>query len=100
MNFDHTPEKGDNIYENAHMDFTPHGRSCECGDREDHDGRYPGGECRGCCNDPEWDYCEFPVAMAYVPMQPWEGLYDLETGLRRGTIFPSLDKPFLGGGPR
>ena len=39
---------------------------------------------------------EFALAMAYVMMQPWEQLYDLKTGLSRGTIFPSLDKPFLG----
>lgn len=82
MNFDHTPETGDRIYEDVH------------------DVIYPEEHRRGCYNDPKWDYRKFPVAMAYVPMQPWEGLYDLETGLRRGTIFPSLDKPFLGGGPK
>lgn len=39
---------------------------------------------------------ETPVAMAYVPMQSWEKTYDVATGLSRGTIFPSLDKPFIG----
>lgn len=39
---------------------------------------------------------ETPVAMAYVPMQMWERPYDAATGLARGTIFPSLDKPFIG----
>lgn len=45
--------------------------------------------------------CEFetwPQAMAYVPMQPWEEIYDVAAGLSAGTIFPSLDLPFVGGG--
>lgn len=37
-----------------------------------------------------------PVAMAYIPFQQWEEPYDTETALSRGTIFPSLDKPFIG----
>lgn len=39
---------------------------------------------------------ETPVAMAYVPVQMWEKPYDTATALARGTIFPSLDKPFIG----
>jgi hypothetical protein len=39
---------------------------------------------------------ETPVAMAYVPYQFWEKPYDEDLGLSRGTIFPSLDKPFIG----
>ena len=38
----------------------------------------------------------FSLAMSYVLMQPWEQPYDLKTGLSRGTVFPGLDKPFLG----
>ena len=39
----------------------------------------------------------FPIAMAYVPMQQAPVLYDnLEEAFRRGTIFPELDKPFMG----
>ncbi|MBO5576173.1 MAG: spore coat associated protein CotJA [Ruminococcus sp.] len=34
--------------------------------------------------------------MAYVPYQFWEKPYDDETALCRGTVFPSLDKPFIG----
>lgn len=37
-----------------------------------------------------------PLAIAYVPMQMWEQIYDPETGLRHGTLFPSLVKPFRG----
>ena len=37
-----------------------------------------------------------PVGMAYVPLQFWEKPYDDPTALSRGTIFPALDKPFIG----
>ena len=36
------------------------------------------------------------VGMAYVPMQTWEGLYDPDEALARGTQFADLDKPFFG----
>lgn len=40
---------------------------------------------------------DFPIAMAYVPMQQAPILYEnLEDGFCRGTIFPELDKPFMG----
>ncbi len=38
------------------------------------------------------------VTMMYVPIQSWETPYDDHTALTRGTIFPSLDKPFTGEG--
>lgn len=34
------------------------------------------------------------LAIATVPMQPWETPYDPEKSLKQGTIFPGLDKPF------
>jgi len=40
------------------------------------------------------------LAMAYVPDQMWETPYEVTEGIHRGTLFPSLDKPFLGGGNR
>lgn len=43
------------------------------------------------------DFENWPLAMAYVPMQPWEEPYPQEQALQAGTIFPSLDLPFLGG---
>ena len=36
------------------------------------------------------------LAMFYVPVQEWTDVYDTETALSRGTIFPCLDKPFIG----
>ena len=40
------------------------------------------------------------VGIGYVPWQQWECVYNVEEGLARGTIFPSLDLPFYGCIPR
>lgn len=48
----------------------------------------------GCCFE------NWPIAMAYVPMQQWEEIYNPTEGLSFGTIFPSLNLPFMGGGLR
>ncbi len=37
------------------------------------------------------------LAMAYVPMQELNTVYDEEDALCQGTLFPDLDKPFLRG---
>ena len=37
-----------------------------------------------------------PLAMAYVPFQQIEGTYDQDEALKMGTLFPNLNKPFLG----
>jgi hypothetical protein len=40
---------------------------------------------------------KFPVAMAYVPWQRFDNMYDdLEKAYCTGTIFPELNKPFTG----
>ena len=39
----------------------------------------------------------FPIGMGYVPIQSWETLYPVEYGFQHGTIFPSLDYPFVVG---
>lgn len=40
---------------------------------------------------------KFPVAMAYVPWQKFDKMYeDLEKAYCIGTIFPELNKPFTG----
>ena len=41
-----------------------------------------------------------PVAMAYVPLQKWENIYEPCKGLEQGTIFRDLDKPFMWKGGR
>jgi hypothetical protein len=38
------------------------------------------------------------IGICYVPMQEWEQVYDEDTAFSAGTIFPSLNKPFLGMG--
>ena len=40
---------------------------------------------------------EFVIAMAYVPWQYFNTVYDPDKALQAGTIFPELDKPFFGG---
>lgn len=43
------------------------------------------------------DFDRFPVAMAYVPWQRLTNIYeDLNEALENGTIFPELNKPFMG----
>ena len=37
-----------------------------------------------------------PIAMAYVPRQTWQKIYEKDKGFMRGTIFEELDKPFKG----
>ena len=40
---------------------------------------------------------DFPIAMAYVPWQHFHQIYDnLEEAYQQGTIFPELNKPFMG----
>ena len=38
------------------------------------------------------------LAMAYILDQMWADIYEPELGLARGTIYPGLDKPFIGEG--
>lgn len=40
------------------------------------------------------------LAMSYVPFQELNAVYDDEKALQAGTLFPGLDKPFLGGHKR
>lgn len=40
------------------------------------------------------------IAMAYVPWQKWQDIYEPCKALEYGTIFQELNKPFLGKGGR
>lgn len=51
------------------------------------------GSMSDCIND-------MPLAMAYVPMQKWNSVYDIGEGFFAGTIFPCLNLPFMGGGSK
>lgn len=41
---------------------------------------------------------DMPIAMAYVPWQKWQNIYDAEKGFSNGTIFQDLNLPFYGTG--
>ena len=62
----------------------------------------PPGSCRpsssACCEDrAEYDELNgMPIAMAYVPWQEWQNIYEAEKGFHQGTIFEELNKPFTG----
>lgn len=47
---------------------------------------------------PQMPYFEqFPIAMAYVPWQKNFKMYEnIDEAFKTGTIFPELNKPFLG----
>lgn len=38
----------------------------------------------------------FPLAMAYVRIQELDKIYEPELAIVRGTLYPDLDKPFMG----
>ena len=42
------------------------------------------------------DIDSLSLAMAYVPWQTFKDLYKPEEGLKEGTIFKQLNKPFTG----
>ena len=44
------------------------------------------------------DQRQYPLAMAYVPMQMWSQPLSPCKGLQLGTIFADLNKPFCGKG--
>ena len=51
------------------------------------------------CRDTRTTYDELagmPLAMAYVPWQEWQNIYEAEKGFHCGTIFEELNKPFCG----
>ena len=50
------------------------------------------------CSDNTSTISRQVLAMAYVPIQNFQCLYDPPKGLHAGTIFAELDKPFLGTG--
>lgn len=37
-----------------------------------------------------------PLGIAYVPVQKYENLYDIDAAFKAGTLFKELDKPFTG----
>lgn len=50
------------------------------------------------CNTQNDSLANMPVAMAYVPWQYFQDVYEPDKALLYGTIFPELNKPFYGKG--
>ena len=48
------------------------------------------------CAKESWPRDNFALAMAYVPMQKLKSICELDEALQQGTIFPELNKPFIG----
>lgn len=71
----------------AHL---PSAYSCEC--------RRTVSAAEGCPDTQDHFPAHMPVAMAYVPWQNWKDIYEPCKALESGTLFPELDKPFLGKG--
>ena len=46
--------------------------------------------------DTSWGLKGKPIAMVYSVLQDFDGLYDKEKALTRGTLFEGLDLPFTG----
>lgn len=79
-----------NQFNGHRQQVMPNPMSCPC------DGQPTGGmpDCaRGCDNTQS-----MVVAMAYVPWQHFNQVYEPEAALMQGTLFPELDKPFYGSG--
>ena len=52
----------------------------------------------GCPNTRDFFPANMPIAMAYVPWQKWQNIYEPSRALKNGTIIEELNKPFSGKG--
>ena len=50
----------------------------------------------GCAQEATYSKKNYPPAMAYVPWQNFTTVYEPDKALEVGTIFPELNRPFLG----
>lgn len=81
------------------MSMTPmksdHDHNCK--DEQSEDYRHPTCDCaKDSCNQASAPVDSMMIAMAYVPWQQWEEIFDYEKALCTGTIFKNLDKPWTG----
>lgn len=59
--------------------------------------REPCGSCKPSCpEDRRYPVDQMPIAMAYVPWQEWNCIYEANVGYKAGTIFEELDLEFYG----
>lgn len=69
----------------------------QCGNRNMQREKNQGSCQKSCCENNYGCPCieEMPIAMAYVPCQQWRGVCSGAEGIRQGTIFEDLVKPFV-----
>ena len=73
----------------------PYNRTC--GMMKPSNSSTPNCPCSSRSQENMYDHLKHLVpAMAYVPYQQYKTIYSAEKGLENCTIFPELDKPFLG----
>lgn len=75
------------------MKYTQHAQSCRCGCAQGSARTEPAMACQ-----PVRSECSSLPVMAFVPSQVWDCTYTCGQALSRGTLFPALDKPFMGKG--
>lgn len=60
-------------------------RACPCRETQN---------CNEKCRCRQDELSGMPLAMAYVPWQQWNKVFEADCGLKQGTIFPELVKTF------
>ena len=65
-------------------------RDCDCRDAIPADSVTPSRPNAPSCLE------SYPLAMVYAPVQAFEGLYECEQWLEKGTVFKALEFPFKG----
>lgn len=97
-----TAENTNYNYANSGVRESQHGESC--GVNRNSEERSTDRASNTCSCKKEGDstciesLSQMSLAMAYVPWQIWENIYETCKGFQRGTIFEKLDKPFYGRG--
>ena len=90
----------DCVYRNQRPDFRTGVSNAGCGNQTTACGSQTTGWCGQMTNPQGSRYLSgmtgYPLAMAYVPWQRLDEMYTPETALERGTLYPELDKPFMG----
>lgn len=74
----------------SHAEKVEQARSCGCEEKTEYVS-----SC-GCTEKAVRESAAFTPVMAYVPFQEWEEPFCEMEALCVGTLFPSLEKPFLG----
>lgn len=97
--------RNNQMYRTGNMNYTTRQPSkktttdCGCRMEQSENYRHPACDCvKDSCNRATAPVDSMMIAMAYVPWQQWEDVFDYEKALCVGTIFENLDKPWVGRG--